>query len=429
MQHRNQGIPFGLPDQVNGNATAPLDRGDEMQERLRYQWAAGVLLLAQGFAGIRDMRALWCEHHEDFLIELSSGKFIAVQVKTDSRENIKWRLGHAELINSISRFCLLEKKYGDDIEGYEFYSNAPPYVPDQNARERTQLASPLRLIEGCWKASDLADIETSCRKVFDVLGKKIGAEPNCLFRVLQKMSFLQGPVLRGLDDSMSHGVVPKLPGCANLPAIHCCLVRDDLIALVQGACHLKTQGIDGVIDYITSNGRPQSVLRAKCITMDEASGRIAGMLEGTFRFVYSGPSLPLANATSRAGVLQRKMRNAYLSGQFEGLQMRVESAEQHLLARAGNEPEDFEQVAAQLQAVVLTECKDIEAINAGVPDEKFRGSVIYGEILKRMSHLATNEQARVCRESKDTLMGIAGILSGECRFAWGVPLEDDEHGS
>lgn len=429
MQNRNQSIPFGLPDQVNGSATAPIDRGDEMQERLRYQWAAGVLLLAQGFVGIRDMRALWCEHHEDFLIELSSGKFVAVQVKTDSRENIKWRLSQTELHNSISRFCVLESKYGDAIQGYEFHSNAPPYVPDQNAGKTGQQASPLRLIEGCLTVSDLASVEAPCRQVFDALQKKTSADPDCLFRVLRKLSFLQGPVLRGLDDSMSHGVVPKLPGCANLSAVRCCLVRDDLIALVQGACHLKTQGVDGVIDYITSNGRPQSVFRAKCITMDEASARIGGMLEDAFRFVYSGPSLPLANAASRAGVLQRKMRNAYLSGQFEGLQMRVESAEQHLLARAGNEPDDFEQVAAQLQAVVLTECKDIEATSAGVPDEKFRGSVIYGEILKRMNDLAKNEQARVCHETKDTLMGIAGILSGECRFAWGVPLEEDEHGS
>lgn len=429
MQHGNQGVPLGVADQVNGLATAPIDRGDEMQERLRYQWAVGVLLLAQGFVGIRNMRALWCEHHEDFLIELTSGKFVAVQVKTDSRENIKWRLGEAELVNSISRFCTLETRFGDDIEGYEFQSNAPPYVPDQNARESSQQASPIRLIEGCVRASDLTGIEASCRKVFDALQEKIGVSPDCLFRVLRKLSFLQGPVLRGLDDSVSHGVVPKLPGCANLSAVRCCLVRDDLIALVQGACHLKTQGLDGVMDYITSNGRPQSVLRAKCITMEEASARIAGMLEGTFRFVYSGPSLPLANAASRAGVLQRKMRNAYLSGQFEGLQMRVESAEQHLLARAGNEPDDFEQVAAQLQAVVLTECQDIEAISSGIPDEKRRGSVIYSEILKRMNDLATNEQARVCRESKDTLMGIAGILSGECRFAWGVPLEEDKHGA
>lgn len=109
--------------------------------------------------------------------------------------------------------------------------------------------------------------------------------------------------------------------------------------------------------------------------------------------------------------------------------MRVESAEQHLLGRALNEPEEFENIAAQLQAVVLTECKDIEALNSGHPDEKRRGSLIYQEILKRMTGLAKDEPEQVCRESKDTLMGIAGMLSGECRFAWGLPLEEDEDGA
>lgn len=429
MQHGNQAIPLGVADQINGQATAPIDRGDEMQERLRYQWASGVILLALGLSGAREIRALWCEHHEDFLVELSSGKYVAVQVKTDSRENIKWKLSDAELVKSIGRFCTLEERHGDEIESFEFQSNAPPYVPDRSAGESTQLTSPMRLVEACGATSDLSGLDGPSREAFDGLLQKTEASSDHLFRVLRKLSFLQGPVLRGLDDSMSHRVVPHLPGCANLPPLRCCQVRDDLIALVEGACRLKSEGVDGVMDYIASNGRPRTVLRSKCITLDAAAVRVAGMLESTFRFVYSGVSLPLENAAGRSGTLQRKLRNAYLSGHFEGLQMRAESAEQHLLARAGNEPENFEEVAAQLQGVVLTECLDIEAINARLPDEKKRGNAIYGDIVKRMSELSKNEPERVCGESKDTLMGIAGILSGECRFAWGVPLEEDGDGS
>ena len=58
-------------------------------------------------------------------------------------------------------------------------------------------------------------------------------------------------------------------------------------------------------------------------------------------------------------------------------------------------------------------------------DEKTRGLAIYKQILQRMDSLAREEPERVCREPKDTLMGIAGMLSGECRFAWGTPLEED----
>ena len=46
------------------------------------------------------------------------------------------------------------------------------------------------------------------------------------------------------------------------------------------------------------------------------------------------------------------------------------------------------------------------------------------EILQKMDSLAKEEPERVCREPKDTLMGIAGMLSGECKFAWGTPLDE-----
>ena len=79
----NETLPLGLPEQVVGLATTPSDRGDETQERFRYQWAIGVWLLAQSLSGERVIRALWCEHHEDYLLELPTGRYIAVQVKTD----------------------------------------------------------------------------------------------------------------------------------------------------------------------------------------------------------------------------------------------------------------------------------------------------------------------------------------------------------
>ena len=63
--------------------------------------------------------------------------------------------------------------------------------------------------------------------------------------------------------------------------------------------------------------------------------------------------------------------------------MLLKSAEQQRWAMSGNEHDEIDQVAGQLQAVVLREWKDIEEINSRVQDEKRRGSVIYGEILER----------------------------------------------
>lgn len=423
---KNEPLPLGLPDQVDGLGTAPSDRGDETQERFRYQWAIGVWLLAQSLTSKRAIRAMWCEHHDDYLLELLTGRYIAVQVKTDSRENARWRWSDDALVDSVARFCAFEKKHGAVIDGYEFISNAAPYVPAATTKKADSLAaSPDRLIQCCCQASTHSEVEEPYKAVFTGLVGKTGGDAAVLFQVLRRLRFAQGPVLRGYDDTLAASIVPKLPGCAGLTTVSCCRLRDELIGLVQAACRLRVDGIDGAVAYLATNGRPDAAIRGKCITPESTAELMARVRQPTFRFVDSGAGIDIGATVGRAEVLNRKMRNAYLSSQFEPLRMRMDSADQRLMERALLEPDGFDAIANQLVSTVLVECKDAEAMAFDHADEKTRGLAIYKQILQRMDSLAKEEPERVCREPKDTLMGIAGMLSGECKFAWGTPLEEE----
>lgn len=423
---KSEPLPLGLPDQANGLATAPLDRGDETQERFRYQWAIGVWLLAQSLIGSRMIRALWCEHHDDYLLELLTGRYIAVQVKTDSRENAHWRWSDDALVGSVARFCAFEKVHGAVIDRYEFISNAAPYVPATSTKREDSLsASPVRLIQCCSRASTPSEVEEPYRAAFNGIVGKTGGDATVLFQVLRKLRFAQGPVLRGYDDTMAAAIVPELPGCAGMTTIACCRLRDELIGLVQAACRLRVDGIDGAVAYLATNGRPDAALRGKCITPESAAEVMARVRQPTFQFVHSGTGIDLGATVGRAEVLKRKMRNAYLGSQFEPLRMRMDSADQRLMERALLEPDGFDAIANQLVSTVLVECKDVEAMAFDHVGEKTRGLAIYKQVLQRMDSLAKEEPERVCREPKDTLMGIAGMLSGECKFAWGAPLGEE----
>ena len=425
-QKKDHPLPLGLPEQVDGLATAPSDRGDETQERYRYQWAIGVWLLAQSLIATRSIRALWCEHHDDYLLELPTGRYVAVQVKTDSRENARWRWSDDALVESVARFCALERQHGAAIDGYEFISNAAPYVPAAaTKRDDSLAASPERLVQSCSTASAHSEIEEPYLSAFTGLVGKTGGAAAVLFAVLRKLRFAQGPVLRGYDDTLAASIVPKLPGCASLTTVSCCRLRDELIGLVQGACRLRVDGIDGAVTYLATNGRPDAALRGKCITPESAAELMARVRQPTFRYVESGTGVDVGATVGRVEVLKRKMRNAYLGSQFEPLRMRMDSADQRLMERALLEPDGFDSIANQLISTVLVECKDVEAIAFDHADEKTRGLAIYKQILQRMDSLAKEEPERVCREPKDTLMGIAGMLSGECKFAWGTPLEEE----
>lgn len=423
---KKEPLPLGLPEQVDGLATAPSDRGDETQERFRYQWAIGVWLLAQSLTGERSIRALWCEHHDDFLLELPTGRYVAVQVKTDSRENARWRWSDDALVDSVSRFCTFEKMHGATIDGYEFISNAASYVPASTVIKADSLgASPGRLIQCCSQALTHAEVQEPYKTAFTRLVGKTGGDASVLFRVLRKLKFAQGPVLRGYDDTFAASIIPKLPGCTGLTTVSCCRLRDELIGLVQAACRLRLDGVDGAVAYLAANGRPEVAIRGKCILPESANELIARVRQPTFRFVDSGAGIDLGPKVGRVDVLNRKMRNAYLGSQFESLRMRMDSADQRLMERALLEPDGFEAIANQLIGAVLVECKDIEAMAFDHADEKTRGLAIYKQILQRMDALAKDEPERVCREPKDTLLGVAGMLSGECKFAWGTPLEEE----
>lgn len=417
--------PLGLPGQNSGLPTVPQDRGDDTQERFRYQWAMGVLLIALGFEA-EPIQALWCEYHEDFLLELSANRFIAIQVKTIDSENALWRLGDDPLDSSIFRFCQLEAVHGSKIGSYEFCSNAEPYIPGISAKKDDTIAkSPIRLIEDCRLVTDPDELPEPSKGAFEKLRSKIGCSKEILVVVLKKLRFRRGPSLRDYDAVLASDVIPTLPGCEHLPGIACRRLRDSLIGMVQTACRVPHGGLDGVLAYIASNGQPEVSIRDKCIPLESARKAISSLIQPGFRFIDCGLAIQPEGSVGRVAVLQKKLRNAFLGPQFEPLRWRMESAEQRLMERALTDSENFDALANQLTGTVLTICKDAEAEAYAIADDKSKGQHVYAQVLHGLKQTAENNAQKVFNEPIDTLMGVAGMLSGECRFAWGVPLEED----
>jgi hypothetical protein len=417
--------PLGLPGQNAGLPTVPLDKGDDTQERFRYQWAMGLTLIAEGFRAA-PIQALWCEYHEDFLVERLNGDFIAVQVKTIDSENALWRLGDTPLDSSIHRFCGLEAVHGSKIRQYEFCSNAQPYVPGISAKkDGTTARSPIRLIESCRRVGSPTKLAEPSSVAFEKLRSNIGCAANILLAVLQKLSFRRGPSLRDYDAVLASEVIPTLPGCEHLPGIACRRLRDNLMGMVQTACRVPRVGLDGVLAYIATNGQPEVAIREKCIPLESARNAIATLLQPDFRFVHCGLAVQPKGSTGRTGALQKKLRNAFLGPQFEPLRWRMESAEQRLMERALTDSENFEEVANQLTGTVLTICKDAEAEAYAITDDELKGQHVYAQVLHGLKSVVASNPQKVFNEPVDTLIGVAGMLSGECRFAWGVPLHEE----
>ena len=77
------------------------DPGDQTQRNFRYQHAYGAILLTNSAAGQLQYKAIWCEHHDDFLAEIADNNFDAYQIKTRKPEKGEWRINHDKLKSSI----------------------------------------------------------------------------------------------------------------------------------------------------------------------------------------------------------------------------------------------------------------------------------------------------------------------------------------
>ena len=76
------------------------DPGDAVQRSFRYQHAYGAILLIAGAANQRPYTAIWCEHHEDLLVERTDGHYEAYQVKTRRPGRGDWTLNDTDLKRS-----------------------------------------------------------------------------------------------------------------------------------------------------------------------------------------------------------------------------------------------------------------------------------------------------------------------------------------
>ena len=429
-RRKNSASALGVPGQSNGLATLQSDRGDETQALFMYQWAAGVVTLAGALASQNDYLAVWCEHHDDLLAELPSGAFHAIQVKTNSAQGATWKCSDSGFIDAVRKFSEHESQYASQVEQYRFFSNARPYIPAKTAATPSTLASsPVRIRDQCRLAVDANGIPSPYKASFDALVAAAGIAPELIFKVLRKLEFQKGPPLEGFRDHLAQ-VVAGIPACTQFTMEKLCKIRDEIFFLIGKASALSVPSLDFYASILQSDGRPTAAIRGKRVSVEDFEGILKQDPAGGFRYADVGGHLQLGKASGQMEVLRQKMNAGYVGAYFDSVWLQAMSAEQRLLERALIDPEATLRTTRQLESVVLVECQNAEALAALETDERRKGLLIYQRILQRTEELACHDRASVENERAETLRGVAGLLSGSCKFAWGVPIvEGDDDGT
>ena len=396
---------------------AKADPGDETNRRDRYQFAYGVILLIGSIRGELDYTAVWCEQHEDFLAEISDNCYDAYQVKTRKPELGAWQLNDDELWKSIKRFVELGCTFPESIRTYFFVSNA---AFSESSGQRLEHLSPVKLIEAVKQVARWEELSDPAKNGFECLQDKVGAAPEKLFAVLKHLKLVPGPPLQNFEDVLSLTHISKLENCSKLNASLLARVREALIQRVALASSLTSDDPAQHYAALNRERHKDPLLMAKRISLDDAILTIRDVLGGSFYYLPSLASLKLGNAAENLDALEKKMVKGGLAYHYEMMERRPLSAEQLLLDLA-TRPDDGQQICSQLENVVLGECDDAQ-LRASQGPEPF-GAKMLIDVQDRLKRVAADEPSRVHQQHADLLVGIAGLLTSECKVWWSKPFE------
>lgn len=392
------------------------DPGDSTQRNFRYQHAYGVMLLVAAKCGDLPYVALWCEHHEDFLAQRHDNRFDGYQIKTSRPELGAWTLRHRELVRSIGRFVDLVDAFGDRIGSLFFVSNkeCDTVTPESNDDRKRGLSPKLFLehLRGCSKDTDIRE---PFRTTFDEIQAECGCQPGALLSVLRRMDIILGPSRNDFDAVLSHEHLPRVDGCKLLTPAQLDGFRDDLIAAIHRASSLHvTDPIRHLRPLIDGNGF-DPVVAAKRLSVERfIAYKPASAVPGPFQFP-GAPSLALGAA--RPGVvLEEKLTRGGLAEEIEYMRQRERAAEYNLIEDATRRPDQYPGVLRQVEQMVLGEC--IEAHLHARQQVSPYGPAMMIDVQERLRRIVRERPDAVGHHSYECLMGVAGLLTSECRVWW-----------
>ena len=87
------------------------DPGDDIQRRFRYQNTYAAILSVALLPENSEVKKLYCEHHEDVLLEHHDGNYTAIQIKTRLPGLEPFKAKDKEIIKTLNRFMQHEKNF------------------------------------------------------------------------------------------------------------------------------------------------------------------------------------------------------------------------------------------------------------------------------------------------------------------------------
>jgi hypothetical protein len=305
--------------------------------------------------------------------------------------------------------------FGDYIYEFKFVSNADYLNPSNDIKDASKLRkSPIKFLECIANCVSVQDITNPFYETFQELLAYCQCSPELLFAVLKKTGLIQGPDRNSFDSEIVATHLPILKECNSLIPTQLNAIRDELIQKIHYASSLRIDDPSKHWTPVISSDGSNPTIRAKRVPVSEVFRVIADKTAPPFRYSNTEASLGLGSAKGNLSILQRKMLRGDLASQILTMERRSLSAEQRLIEASHRKPETFDEMLNQLVSVVQGECD--EAYHHAGLSSKSIGPQMLDDVYYRLKSKANSPM--VYGEPYETLIGITGLLTSECKVWW-----------
>jgi len=397
------------------------DRGDDIQRRFRYQNTCAAIFSLKLLDEEPEFIEMYCEHYEDILIKKHDNKFVGIQVKTRKKQK-PFKTIDPPVKVSLKRFFKLEKSHGQKFSRYVLYTNVGFWQERKNHNNLDYLINKIRDSNSI---SILQEKEFS--KIVELTNEIDDLENETIFRALKKLYLEPGPRFEDIKYRLANDLT-QYPRLSDKTFSELDELSSRLVYKMYEASSMSY--IDPKHDYFFLSEDPKSsanaeILNGKRITKETLMSIIQDF---NLEYVPLQTLDPIVLKSLRPG-RYRKLEIKMIAGEIPLASINLikehkYSAEALFQKLLHKNQKKAQKLFDSLSLIAKTECQ--EAYDANFSKEKPFGHGMLQESRCRIRHRYELDCCRMFNGTYEHMMGIAGILTEECKIWWSAKFNIPE---
>jgi hypothetical protein len=396
------------------------DPGAETSNRYRYQAAYAGLVAVTAMEQVPDAVAVYCEHHEDILLEFQDGLCDAIQVKSQADSSAPLKGNGDVVLKSLRRFVELEAEFGARIRRYRLASISGFYKVGKSS---SNVGHCLEQAQGC---APTASPEPPLSTLIKKMNVADSTSPAVVLSSLKKV-FLDPtlPKLRDIDGRVRQGI-ERLDGMGNYRASDLQEAAQSIIAMADEAGR-ATDGTSAE-DYFAYLDDPEAhaakaLIAAKRLGLAEIRDAIHEAVKDA-ALLRSTEGADITQLPSSSGIAERKLDAGgmpiHVVELLGDLRSSAEFEVQRRLYRNGKAQANAQYDHAQLLIQAIAEDAR-QAVRQDGTEEY--GQAMWADLRQRLDQLRIKDATSLVGFTPEQLTGVAMILTDLCKVWWSEPFD------